>query len=97
MMYAREKIPKKIVDKYQSTICFMVDTNQCLIEVGERRIVWIIPMGYEVEEKIIDFYAQNILRQLIDPSKEIFGTYVEKDLKLHYEFKKPTIVNKVRK
>lgn len=91
MMQSREIIPKEIVEKYEDTICFMVDTNQCLMEVVEPRTSWIIPMGYEVEGHIIDAYAQHLLSKLVDKSKERFETYKEKSLDLHSKFKKSKI------
>ncbi|XP_059067460.1 uncharacterized protein LOC131030201 [Cryptomeria japonica] len=51
-------------------------------------------MGYEVEERIIELYAQHLLRKLVDAIEERFGTYVEKSLDLHAKFKKPKIQKK---
>lgn len=39
LMHDRERIPKIIVKKYKDTICFMVDTDQCLMEEVEPRKV----------------------------------------------------------
>lgn len=97
MMQRREIIPKEIVEKYGDTICFMVDTNQCLMEAIEPRTSWILPMGYEVEVHILDAYAQYLLRKLVDNSKERFSTYKEKSLSLHSKFKKLEIQKKVKK
>lgn len=82
-MHDREMIPKFIVEKYQDSICFMVDINQCLMEAVEPQTIWIMLMGYEVEEKILELYAHHMLSQLVDPNEERFGTYKEKILKLH--------------
>lgn len=38
-MHDRERIPKAIVEKYQDTIFFMVDTDQYLMEVIKPRTV----------------------------------------------------------
>lgn len=75
MMQSHERIPKKIVEKYGNSICFIVNTNQYLMEVVEPRTSWIMPIGYEVEAQILDAYAQVSLRKLVDTSKEIFRTY----------------------
>lgn len=82
-MHERERIPKSILEKYQNTICFMVDTNQYLMEVVDPQISWIMPMRYEVDEKILELYAQHLLCKPVDPSEERFSTYVEKSLMLH--------------
>lgn len=74
MMQRRERIPKEIVEKYEDTICFMVDTHHWLMEVVEPRTTWILPMGYEVEIHILDAYTQYLSRKLVDTSKELFGT-----------------------
>lgn len=83
MMQRRERIIKEIVEMYQDTIFFMVETNQCLIEVIEPRTSWIMPMGYEVEGHVLEAYTQHLLRKLVERSKERFDTYKEKRLSLH--------------
>lgn len=74
-MHERETIPMSILEKYQDTICFMVNIDECLMKVVEPRTSWIIPIGYEVEEKILELYAQHLLGKPMDPNEEIFGTY----------------------
>lgn len=88
-MKNRERIPKEIVDKYEQTIYFMVDKDQCLMEVIEPRIVWILSMGYEVDAVTLDVYAQHLLSQLVDGKEVRFGTFNEKDLRLHHKFSEP--------
>lgn len=61
MMQNRERIPKEIVEKYQDTIHFMVETGQCLMEFVELRTSWIMPMGYEVKGHVLEAYAQHLL------------------------------------
>lgn len=77
MMQRKERIPKEIVEKYQDTIFFMVDTDQCLMEAIESRTSWIMPMVYEVEGHSLVVYAQHLLRKPMDKFKERFGTYKE--------------------
>lgn len=60
-MKRREIIPKEIVEKYEKTICFMVDKDQCLMEAVVPRTMWIIPMGYEIDAATLDVYAQHML------------------------------------
>lgn len=86
-MHARERIPKLVVEKYENEICFMVDTDQCLMEDVEPRTIWIMPMGYEVDERVQDMYAQHLLSKPKDTSVERFGTYKELSLKLHVELR----------
>lgn len=80
MMQVRERIPKSVVEKYQDTICFMVEIDQCLMEVVETRTAQIMPMGYEVEEQILEMYSQHLLSKSVDTSEERFDTFFEKDL-----------------
>lgn len=96
-IHERERILKSIVKKYVDTIYFMVDTDQCLKEAVEPRTSWILRMGYEVDEHILELYAQHLLSQPVDPNEERFGTYKEKSLKLHQYFRKPIIQKKVWK
>lgn len=97
MMQIKEMIPKEIVEKYEDTICFMVEIDQSMMEVVESRIVWIMPMGYEVDANTLDMYAQHILSKLVDEKEERFGTYKEKSLSLHSQFTEPIIQKRVRK
>lgn len=64
----------------------MVDKDQCHMEAVEPRIVWIMPMGYEVDGNTLDAYAQHLLRKPFDGKEERFGTYKEKNLDLHKKF-----------
>lgn len=66
MMQSRERIPKEIVENYEDTIYFMVDKDQCHMEAVEPRIVWIMPMGYEVDGNTLDAYAQHLLSKPVD-------------------------------
>lgn len=55
----------------------MVEVDQCLMEAVKPRTICIMPMGYEVEEQILEMYAQHLLSKSIDTSKERFGTFFE--------------------
>jgi len=97
MMHARERIPQSLVEKYRDTVCFMVETDQCLMEAVEPRTVWIMPMGYEVDEQIVELHVQHMLSQPKDPKAERFGTFEELSIKIHVELKELEIKRKVRK
>lgn len=96
-MQEREGIPKFVVEKYQDNIFFMIYIDQCPMEAVETRTSWIMPMGYEVEKKILELNAQHLLNNSMDAFEERFGTYAEKRLKLHSQFKKLKLVRKARK
>lgn len=93
----KERIPKEIVEKYEKTIFFMVDKDQCQMEVVEPRKIWIMPMAYEVDSIMLEAYSQHLLSQLVDPKEERFGTIKEKELELHKQFTTPARKIKVTK
>lgn len=96
-MHDIERILKTIVEKYENTICFMADKNQCHMEAIESRIVWILLMGYEVDELTLETYAQHLLSKPMDEKEERFGTFKEKDLDLHKQFTGIERKRKIRK
>lgn len=57
-MHERERIPNSVVEKYQDIICFMVDTDQCLMEAVKPQMIWIMPMGYKVDEQILELHTR---------------------------------------
>jgi len=75
----------------------MVDTNQCLMEAVEPRTIWIMPMGYEVDEKILKLHVQHLLSQPKDPEAERFGTFQELSVKINVELRQPKIKRKVKR
>lgn len=95
-MQSRERIPKEIVEKYEDTICFMVDIDQCLMEVVELKTTWIMPMGYEVDGDTLNA-SLHLLIKPVNKSEERFGTYKEKSLSPHSKFTKPGMQRTVRK
>lgn len=52
-MYERDRVPKSLVKKYANEITFLVTTDECIIEAIEPITLWIEPLGYEVDEKIL--------------------------------------------
>lgn len=73
-MQMRYRIPESIVEKYKDSICFMVETDTTCMEAVEPRIKWIHPLGYEVEEPILEAYAQVLLSAPKDPNEPRWGT-----------------------
>lgn len=57
-MRSRIRVPKNIVEKYSTDICFMVKKDETLMEAVKPRKIWIEKMGYEVDALIIDGYAR---------------------------------------
>lgn len=73
----------------------MVNKDECLMEAIQPQAVWIIPMGYEVDEATLEAYSQHLLNSLEDTKEERFRTYKEKSMELHSKFTKPTRKRKV--
>lgn len=96
-MKQRVRIPKEIVSKYEGTIYFMVNKDECLMEEVEPQTVWILPMGFEVDAVTLDAYAQHLLNAPVDTKEEKFDTCKEKSMELHTKFIKPERKRKVAK
>lgn len=75
----------------------MVNKDECMMEVVQPRTIWIMPMGYEVNEATLDAYAQHLLQAPVDEKEEKIGTAQEKGLKVHKEKVAPTIRKKMTK
>lgn len=57
----------------------MVNKDECMMEAFKPRIVWIMPMGYEVDEATLDAYAQHLLQAPVDKKrKEIWHNLGER-------------------
>lgn len=65
-MHKRERIPNGIVQKYKDNICFLVDTDCCIIQAVQPRTFWVPSMGYELETNITKVYANILLSKLVD-------------------------------
>lgn len=96
-MKQRVRIPKEIVNKYEGTICFMVNKDECFMEAAKPRMVLILPMCYKVDVGTIDAYAHHLLNAPVDSKEERFGTYKEKSMELHTKFTEPKRKRKVAK
>lgn len=73
-MKNRVRIPKEIMEKYKHTICFMVNKDECMMEVVQPMTIWIIQRGYEVDAATLDGYAQHLLTAHVDEKEKKFGT-----------------------
>lgn len=93
----KEKGYRNRLLKGMKTICFIVDTNTCQIEVVEPKTSWVMPMGYEVEADILISYVDHLLAQAVDSNVTRFGTFKEKYIEVHSELTKLIIAKKVRK
>ncbi|XP_059073482.1 uncharacterized protein LOC131874225 [Cryptomeria japonica] len=96
-MHARERIPTRVVKRYEDTIYFLVDTDTCQMEAVDPRITWVMPMGYKVEKDILVAYAEHLLAQPVDTTAKRFRTYKEKSIEVHSELSRLVISKKVRK
>lgn len=84
-MHERERIPRKMVEKYHNDITFLVSIDECMMEAMEPRTVWIPALGYEISEQEITSYVDILLRSLKDETKERYMTYEEKYMEVHME------------
>ena len=66
-----------LVEKYKEEIFFMVETDFTCMEVVISRVKFIEPMGYEMNAKLIEGYAQIIFHFEIDSTCPKWGTYKE--------------------
>lgn len=53
------------------------------MEVIDPRTIWIMPMGYEVEENNLEMYAKHLLSKPLDLIEERFGSYAKKDMQVY--------------
>lgn len=75
----------------------MVNKDECLMEAIQPCTVWIMPMGYEVDEVTLEAYAQHLINSLEDNKEERRGTCKEKSMELHSKFIKVARKRKVAK
>lgn len=87
------KILESLVEKYQDTIYFMVETNYVYFEVVEPRTKWSYLMGYEVSVEVLTMQVEHVLAAEKDPTQERWGTYMEKYGKVRKEQEKGKSTN----
>lgn len=90
-MHQRERIPTDIVQNFKDTICFLVDTDYCIIQAVQPRTFWVPAMGYEIGADTAKLYANMLLSKPVDKNAKSFGTYKEASSKINRELKEPII------
>lgn len=96
-MRQREIISKNIMEKPSTDICFMVKTDETLMEPVEPRQIWITELGYEVDDIIFELYAKMLLDAPLDDKIEHFGTTGEKALEVKTSFNRKRREKKIDK
>ena len=96
-MNNRFRIPKKLVDDYKDDICIMVDSDKVYIQAVRPRIVWVKPLGYEVNIDETKDIIEELINEPIDPKVAYFGTYDEEKARIELEIKLPQAVCKGKK
>lgn len=84
----KERIPKKVVEKYKNDIIFHVFSNECMIEVVEPWTAWIQPLGYEIIKFEAKGYVQVLLKSPKATCEPRMDTYLEKSMEVHLEHSK---------
>lgn len=74
-MNNRFRIPKKLVEDYKDDVCFMVDSDKVYIQEVRPRIVWVKPLGYEVNIDETKDIIEALINELVDPKTSYIGTY----------------------
>ena len=88
-MNNRFRIPKKLVDDYKDDIFFMVDCDKVYIQAVRPRIVWVKPLGYEVNIDETKDIIEALINEPVDPKATYFGTYDEAKARIELEIKLP--------
>lgn len=96
-MKLRERIPKYIVYKYSTKICFMVKKNETLMKAVQPRPIWVTEMGYKIDAHILDLYAKMLIYALIDEKEKTFRIDKQKESKVQIGFSKKNREGKIKK
>lgn len=75
----------------------MVDWDKVYIQVVKPRIVWVKPLGYEVNIDETKDIIEALVSELVDPKATYFGIYDEAKAKIELEVKLPHVVKKGRR
>lgn len=68
---------REMVEKYKDDTTFVFIINKCFMEAIVPKKNWIPPIGYEVNEEMIEGTTQVLLMSLVDETQEWFGTTAE--------------------
>ena len=88
------RIPKKLVEDYMDDVCFMVDGDKVYIQAVRPRIVWVKPLGYELNIDETKDIIKSLVNRPVDPKASYIGTYDEAKARIRLEIKFPKVVNK---
>lgn len=94
-MNERERILRKVVEKYKNDIIFHVSSDECMIEFFEPWTVWIQPLGYEIIEDEAECYVEVLLKSPKDTNEPRVGTYAEKYLEVSWDYVKNIVPKKL--
>ena len=67
----------------------MVDCDNVYIQVVKLRIVWVKPLGYEVNIDETKDIIEALINELVNPKATYFGTYEEAKERIELEIKLP--------
>ena len=56
-MKKRYRIPPTLVEKHKDELCFIVETDFTCMEAVVLRVKFIEPMGYDMNEDLVEGYA----------------------------------------
>lgn len=73
-MNKRIRLSQEIVNKYKDDICFVIKKDEIWMKVVIPRTIWVIEMGYETDDHIIETYAKALLEAPNKPKEEVFGS-----------------------
>ena len=88
-MNNRFRIPEKLVNDYRDDICFTVDCDNVYIQAVRPMIVWVKPLGYEVNIDETKDIIEALINELVDPKATYFGTYDEAKARIELSIKLP--------
>ena len=102
-MKQRMRIPVSLVEQHEKDIYFLVDIDYTYIQVVIPRVIWIRPLGYELDVDQASTTITTLLVEETDKTVKHFGTHdfvksrVVTDLKIASVVKrKDTIVKKLK-
>ena len=85
----RFRILEKLVSDYHDDLCFMVDYDNVYIQAVKLRIVWVKPLGYEVNIDETKDIIEALINEMVNPKATYFGTYKEAKARIELEIKIP--------
>ena len=102
-MKERMKIPISLVEKHYNGICFLVDANYTYVQAATPRVIWLRPLGYEINVDEASTTITTLLVEEVDKNEKIFGNYemvkskITMELKISYTLKKKDkLVKKIK-